>query len=122
MGIPVRKLICASNANNVLTGFIRRGAYNLSGHTLQHTVSPAIDILQSSNLERLIFHLSGENPKTVREFYSRLHREGVAAAPKDVGVSGGGGGGGEEGRGGGWVGEGCLQDVSTDVWCMCTKM
>ena len=86
MGIPVRRLICASNTNNVLTGFIRKGAYNLSGHTLRHTASPAIDILQSSNLERLIFHMSGENPKTVREFYSTLHREGVAAAPKDVGV------------------------------------
>ncbi|KAK7102950.1 threonine synthase-like 1 [Littorina saxatilis] len=84
MGIPVRRLICASNTNHVLTDFIRNGVYSLQGQTLQRTASPSIDILQSSNLERLLFHLSGEDPKTVRDFYTKLHREGVAAAPKNV--------------------------------------
>ncbi|PVD24643.1 hypothetical protein C0Q70_15127 [Pomacea canaliculata] len=84
MGLPVRHLICASNTNHVLTDFIKNGAYVLTGRSLYRTASPSIDILQSSNLERLIFHLSGENPKTVRHFYSTLQKEGVAPAPKEV--------------------------------------
>ncbi|XP_076468745.1 threonine synthase-like 1 [Babylonia areolata] len=84
MGIPVRRLICASNTNNVLTDFITKGVYVLSGKTVQRTASPSIDILRSSNLERLLFHLSAEDPSTVRTFYSTLHREGVAAAPTHV--------------------------------------
>ncbi|KAL8595203.1 hypothetical protein ACOMHN_043356 [Nucella lapillus] len=83
MGLPVRKLICASNTNHVLTDFITKGVYVLSGRTVQRTASPSIDILRSSNLERLLFHLAGENPRTVRDFYATLHREGVAAAPKE---------------------------------------
>ncbi|MDR1132263.1 MAG: threonine synthase [Oscillospiraceae bacterium] len=59
MGLPIRRLICASNANNVLTDFINTGVYdrNRAFHT---TVSPSMDILVSSNLERLLFMLSGD--------------------------------------------------------------
>ena len=59
MGLPVNKLICASNSNNVLTDFLRTGIYdrNRPFHT---TISPSMDILISSNLERLLFDLSGE--------------------------------------------------------------
>lgn len=57
MGLPIRRLICASNANNVLTDFISTGVYdkNRAFHT---TISPSMDILVSSNLERLLFMLS----------------------------------------------------------------
>ena len=60
MGLPVGKLICASNCNDVLTDFLRTGVYdkNRPFHT---TMSPSMDILVSSNLERLLFDLSGEN-------------------------------------------------------------
>ena len=58
MGLPVGKLICASNENNVLTDFINTGVYdkNRDFHT---TISPSMDILVSSNLERLLLHLAG---------------------------------------------------------------
>ena len=58
MGLPVGKLICASNSNNVLTDFLATGTYdrNRPFHT---TMSPSMDILVSSNLERLLFALSG---------------------------------------------------------------
>lgn len=60
MGLPVRKLICASNCNNVLTDFINTGVYdkNRPFHT---TISPSMDILVSSNLERLLFMLSDDS-------------------------------------------------------------
>ncbi len=59
MGLPVKRLVCASNANNVLTDFINTGVYdrNRPFHT---TISPSMDILISSNLERLLFHMSDD--------------------------------------------------------------
>ena len=75
MGIPVGKLICASNRNDVLTDFIRTGVYdrNRAFHT---TMSPSMDILISSNLERLLFDLSGGNDELVREYMGRLAETG----------------------------------------------
>ena len=58
MGIPVNKLICASNSNNVLTDFIRTGVYDRN-RKFYTTVSPSMDILISSNLERLLYSLAG---------------------------------------------------------------
>ncbi len=60
MGIPIGKLICASNSNNVLTDFLETGIYdrNRAFHT---TVSPSMDILISSNLERMLFALTGDD-------------------------------------------------------------
>ena len=60
MGLPVGRLICASNKNNVLTDFFRTGNYD-SKRSFYRTMSPSMDILVSSNLERLIFELSGRN-------------------------------------------------------------
>lgn len=60
MGLPIRKLICASNINNVLTDFFNRGEYSLK-REFQKTMSPSMDILISSNLERLLFEVSGKN-------------------------------------------------------------
>lgn len=59
MGLPVRKLICASNRNNVLTDFINTGIYD-SNREFFTTISPSMDILISSNLERLLFMLSDD--------------------------------------------------------------
>ncbi|MBQ7071346.1 MAG: threonine synthase [Ruminococcus sp.] len=75
MGIPVNKLICASNANNVLTDFIKTGIYdrNRPFHT---TISPSMDILISSNLERLLYHLTDGNDAQIREWFGALASEG----------------------------------------------
>ena len=62
MGIPVNKLICASNSNNVLTDFINTGVYDRN-RKFYTTVSPSMDILISSNLERLLLHTSGSAEK-----------------------------------------------------------
>ncbi len=59
LGLPVGRLICASNANNVLTDFIRTGSYDRR-RALHKTQSPSMDILVSSNLERLLYRLSGD--------------------------------------------------------------
>ena len=60
MGIPVNKLICASNSNNVLTDFINTGVYDRN-RKFYTTVSPSMDILISSNLERLLYHVTGSD-------------------------------------------------------------
>lgn len=60
MGLPIGKLICASNANNVLTDFFTNGSYD-ANREFHKTTSPSMDILISSNLERLIFELSGRD-------------------------------------------------------------
>lgn len=75
MGLPVGKLICASNCNNVLTDFLRTGVYdrNRPFHT---TMSPSMDILISSNLERLLFDLSGENDVEVWNYMKQLAETG----------------------------------------------
>ena len=75
MGLPVNKLICASNCNDVLTDFLRTGVYdrNRPVHT---TMSPSMDILISSNLERLLFDLSGENDEEVRGYLAALRKDG----------------------------------------------
>ncbi len=75
MGVPVGKLICASNCNDVLTDFIRTGVYdrNRPFHT---TMSPSMDILISSNLERLLFDLSGGDDAQVRGYMRQLAETG----------------------------------------------
>ncbi len=71
MGIPVNKLICASNSNNVLTDFINTGIYDRN-RQFYTTISPSMDILVSSNLERLLYHICGENDAQIREWFSTL--------------------------------------------------
>ncbi len=75
MGLPVGRLICASNSNDVLTEFIRTGIYdrNRPFHT---TMSPSMDILISSNLERLLFALSGGDDALVRRCMEQLGTTG----------------------------------------------
>jgi threonine synthase len=76
MGLPVNKLVCASNANNVLTDFIHTGIYNRE-REFQKTISPSMDILISSNLERLLYHLSNRDPARVRGWMTDLNQKGV---------------------------------------------
>lgn len=75
MGIPIGKLICASNANNVLTDFIRTGVYDRNREFFT-TISPSMDILISSNLERLLYDLSGCDDVKVRGWMESLASTG----------------------------------------------
>ncbi len=83
MGLPVGKLICASNSNNVLTDFINTGVYdkNRPFHT---TMSPSMDILVSSNLERLLFALSGQDDKLVADYMKKLNETGCYAVSDTI--------------------------------------
>ena len=74
MGIPISKFICASNENKVLTDFIGTGEYN-SRREFHVTNSPSMDILISSNLERLLYHLSGGNGRLVQTYMKSLDLE-----------------------------------------------
>ena len=60
MGLPVGKLVCASNQNNVLTDFLSTGTYTAK-REFYKTTSPSMDILVSSNLERLLYHVTGSD-------------------------------------------------------------
>jgi threonine synthase len=75
MGVPVNKLICASNRNNVLTDFIETGVYDKTRPFYQ-TTSPSMDILISSNVERLLYELSGKNGFEVRTYMNQLASAG----------------------------------------------
>ena len=83
MGLPVSKLICASNRNKVLTDFLRTGVYdkNREFHT---TPSPSMDILISSNLERLLYDLCGKDDAQIREWFSALAKEGRYSVTPEV--------------------------------------
>ncbi|MBR6766098.1 MAG: threonine synthase [Clostridia bacterium] len=75
MGLPVNKLICASNKNKVLTEFFETGVYN-ANREFYKTQSPSMDILISSNLERLLFELSGRDDKFVGGLMQKLKTTG----------------------------------------------
>ncbi|RPF48807.1 threonine synthase [Hydrogenoanaerobacterium saccharovorans] len=78
MGLPIAKFICASNENNVLTDFIRTGTYNKK-REFHATISPSMDILISSNLERLLFSLYEGNDVAVKKLMSNLNERGSYA-------------------------------------------
>ncbi len=82
MGLPVSKLICASNANNVLTDFINTGVYDRRRPFLK-TISPSMDILISSNLERLLYFMS-QDAALVADLMQRLNKEGVYTVPEEM--------------------------------------
>ena len=82
LGLPVGKLICASNANNVLTDFIQTGTYDRR-RPLHKTISPSMDILVSSNLERLLYFLSGDT-QLVAKLMQQLNTEGFYTVPAEL--------------------------------------
>ncbi len=82
MGLCVNKFICASNENNVLTDFIKTGKYNKNRHFYQ-TTSPSMDILVSSNLERLLFDLY-KDETVIAELMGKLSDEGEYSISDEV--------------------------------------
>lgn len=83
MGLPIKTLVCASNANNVLTDFLKTGTYDRNRH-FYTTASPSMDILISSNLERLLFDLSGQDDKLVADWMKKLSVDGKYTVTDDV--------------------------------------
>ena len=104
MGLPVGRLVCASNQNNVLTDFLRTGVYT-ARREFYKTSSPSMDILVSSNLERLLYHVTGSDAE-VAERMAELSRTGsytvrpetLAAIQQDFGC--------------GWAGE---KEVAAEI-------
>jgi len=82
LGLPVGKLICASNANNVLTDFLRTGTYDRR-RPLHKTASPSMDILVSSNLERLLYFVS-KDTDLVASLMKQLNAEGFYTVPAEL--------------------------------------
>jgi len=74
MGLPVEKILIASNKNDILTQLFTQGRYDLRGRVLHKTLSPAMDILRSSNVERLLFDKFG--PQRTKELMEDLERRG----------------------------------------------
>ena len=82
-GLPVSRLICASNINKVLNDFIRTGVYDRKREFFK-TESPSMDILISSNLERLLFELVGRRPESVSDWMKQLSAQGCYRIPGDA--------------------------------------
>ena len=82
MGVPIRRLVCASNANNVLTDFLTTGTYDRNRPFYQ-TASPSMDILISSNLERLLYLLSGSD-EAVRGYMAQLAETGRYTVSEEI--------------------------------------
>lgn len=83
MGVPVNKLICASNINNVLADFINTGVYDRN-RQFYATVSPSMDILISSNLERLLYIMTDRNDAVINDWFGKLATEGKYEVTADV--------------------------------------
>ena len=83
MGLPVNKLICASNKNNVLTDFMKTGTYNRN-RPFYPTSSPSMDILISSNLERLLFKLCGQDDQVLTGLMRQLSEKGEYTVSTDM--------------------------------------
>ncbi len=82
-GLPVRHLICASNKNHVLTDFLETGTYS-TNRPFYTTMSPSMDILVSSNLERLLFEESGHDDELIRSLMKSLNETGTFRIPEEM--------------------------------------
>ncbi len=83
MGLPVNKLICASNSNKVLTDFIKTGVYDRNREFIT-TISPSMDILISSNLERLLYLMCGQNDAQIKEWFGSLAKTGKYEVTEEI--------------------------------------
>jgi len=83
LGLPINKLICASNENNVLCDFLQTGVYDRN-RTFYKTISPSMDILVSSNLERLLYFISGKNNEIVKKLMDDLNKIGKYEINKEM--------------------------------------
>ena len=75
MGLPIRRLILASNENDVLDEFFRTGRYRVR-RKVKQTTSPSMDISKASNFERFVFDLVGRDAARVKDLWRRLDAEG----------------------------------------------
>ena len=80
MGLPIQRLICASNVNHILTDFIKTGVYDRN-RPFYRSSSPSMDILVSSNLERFLYHLE-EDPEEITDFYQKFAETGRFLLPQ----------------------------------------
>ncbi len=83
MGLPVNKFICASNDNKVLTDFLETGVYNIN-REFKKTISPSMDILISSNLERFLFEMTGHDNDKIEQWYQQLKETGSFKIDQDT--------------------------------------
>ncbi|MEG0495096.1 MAG: threonine synthase [Eubacterium sp.] len=83
LGLPVNRFICASNANNILSDFFKSGEYNRN-REFYKTMSPSMDILISSNLERLLFDLADNNSSVITDLMQHLSSDGAYKIPKTL--------------------------------------
>lgn len=83
LGLPVGRLIVASNENNVLTDFLKTGVYDRNRPFVK-TISPSMDILISSNLERMLYYMSGMDEKLVRSLMDALAKTGNFEVPESL--------------------------------------
>jgi threonine synthase len=83
MGLPIRKLIIATNENNILTRFVRHGDYSLG--PVKETISPSMDIQVASNFERYLYFVYGENPEMVQKAMDRLKEtQRLSFTPEEI--------------------------------------
>lgn len=82
MGLPIDRLLCASNSNNVLTDFINTGVYD-KRRDFYKTISPSMDILVSSNLERLLYNVTENDSVRVADYMQHLNNEGFYQIDSD---------------------------------------
>ena len=75
LGLPVRHLITASNENNIIADFIRTGLYDLRHRSFHKTISPSIDILISSNLERFLYLSTNGDASLIRDLFTKLAQD-----------------------------------------------
>ena len=80
LGVPIDRIVCASNANRVLADFIETGVYDISDRPFMLTPSPSMDILVSSNLERQLFELTGRNAAAIQGWMDDLREKRRAPA------------------------------------------
>ncbi len=83
LGLPINRLVCAANRNNVLSDFINSGQYN-KNRPFYNSLSPSMDILVSSNLERLLFELNGHDPDQIKNWMDQLSKEGLYRLDKET--------------------------------------
>jgi threonine synthase len=84
MGVPINRFICASNSNNVLSEFINTGTYDLRNKKLIQTSAPSIDILKSSNIERLLYFLSDNDSSLVKSCMQNLEKNKWFTLPPNL--------------------------------------
>ncbi len=84
MGCPIERLFCASNDNDILTDFINTGVYDIRERTLLKTPSPSMDILISSNLERLLYELTDRDADRISTWMTELSENGVFRVDRET--------------------------------------